>query len=291
MTTIEAAGGVLWRRADTRLGLEMALVHRPGRSAWSLPKGVLVPGEHAILGALREVWEETGHHARVGPALGETRYLRNDKPKRVRYWSLAAGEGEFTANREIDDLIWLPPDAAWKVARRRDKTIIDRFWRLRPDRSRPLLLVRPGSLKSHWTGSAAERPLGGRGRRQAADLAQFLTAFDIRHAVVADLRRCTEMLVPFTTREPLGHRAVLSLGDRGEPSPATADRLSVLPEEGVPTVVCAEQDVLARLTQQVSTKRRPIAYPQLPRGSVYVMHLDGPPRRHIVASEHLRTVV
>ena len=290
MTRIEAAGGVLWRPADTRLGLEVALVHRPGCSAWSLPKGKLLPGEHAILGALREVREETGHPAFVGPALGATQYQRNGKPKRVRYWSLAARDGTFTMNREVDDLIWLPPDAARQLARRRDQPIIDRFWRLRPDRSRPLLFVRPGSLKSHWGGCEAERPLDSRGRRQASALAQLLTAFDIRHAVVADLRRCTETLGPLTTGHSGEHQAIVSVEHHAPPTPATLEQLTALTRDGVPTVVCAEWDLLAQLSRQVSTPRHS-ATAKLPRGSACVMHLEGRPQRRILAFERLRAAV
>ena len=63
MPQIEAAGGVLWRGDPA--GPEVALVHRPKYDDWSLPKGKLDPGEHPLLGALREIAEETGF---VGPA-------------------------------------------------------------------------------------------------------------------------------------------------------------------------------------------------------------------------------
>ncbi len=61
-TFVEAAGGVLWRRAAGGLGVEVALVHRPKYDDWSVPKGKLLPDEHPLVGALREVVEETGYH-------------------------------------------------------------------------------------------------------------------------------------------------------------------------------------------------------------------------------------
>jgi 8-oxo-dGTP diphosphatase len=67
---IEAAGGVLWRPATGGAQVEVALVHRPKYDDWSIPKGKLAVGEHPILGALREVEEETGHTAEPGRPLG-----------------------------------------------------------------------------------------------------------------------------------------------------------------------------------------------------------------------------
>src|SRR5579885_3571336 len=92
---IEAAGGVLWRPALGGAGVEVALVHRPKYDDWSLPKGKLGGGEHVILAALREVWEETGFMGVVGRSLGEIRYLKEGVPKRVRYWAMRAESGRF----------------------------------------------------------------------------------------------------------------------------------------------------------------------------------------------------
>jgi len=114
---VEAAGGVLWRTRATGAGIEVALVHRPGRDGWSLPKGKLHAGEHPVIAALREVREETCFQASLGPALGTTNYFTGGRAKRVRYWSMAATDGEFAPRVEIDDLIWVPLDAAARVTR------------------------------------------------------------------------------------------------------------------------------------------------------------------------------
>lgn len=63
---VRAAGCVLWRRASTEDGLEIALVHRPKYDDWSHPKGKLKRGESALAGAVREVAEETGMDCRPG---------------------------------------------------------------------------------------------------------------------------------------------------------------------------------------------------------------------------------
>ena len=68
--------------------VEIALVHRPKYDDWSVPKGKLKRREHLLLGALREVAEETGADATLGRPLGEIRYLKDGLPKRVRYWAM-----------------------------------------------------------------------------------------------------------------------------------------------------------------------------------------------------------
>ena len=62
-----AAGGVVWR-GDAE-DPELAVVHRPAYDDWSLPKGKAKPGEHLLVTALREVAEETGQQAVIGPLL------------------------------------------------------------------------------------------------------------------------------------------------------------------------------------------------------------------------------
>jgi 8-oxo-dGTP pyrophosphatase MutT (NUDIX family) len=124
--TIEAAGGVLWRqRGDQR---EFAVIHRPKYDDWTLPKGKLDPGESHEQAAVREVAEETGFSAELGPDLGETVYEHNARPKRVRYWGMRALGGRFQDNNEVDDLRWLALDDARQILTyRRDRIILERF--------------------------------------------------------------------------------------------------------------------------------------------------------------------
>jgi 8-oxo-dGTP pyrophosphatase MutT (NUDIX family) len=123
---IEAAGGVLWRPVvDT---IELAVVHRPRYDDWSIPKGKLEPGEHPLLGALRELHEETGFDAVAGRFVGEARYRHGGRPKRVRYWAMRATGGTFVSGDEVDELAWLPlPEAAKRVDTDADRRILDTF--------------------------------------------------------------------------------------------------------------------------------------------------------------------
>ncbi|MFI9048047.1 NUDIX hydrolase [Streptomyces sp. NPDC053427] len=125
---VRAAGCVLWRRAASGEGLEIALVHRPKYDDWSHPKGKLKRGEDARTGALREVLEETGMTCDLGPELPTARYLVDGRPKEVRYWAAEALAGVFVANKEVDRLRWLPPAAArGDLTQDRDRELIAAF--------------------------------------------------------------------------------------------------------------------------------------------------------------------
>ncbi|MFI2437260.1 NUDIX hydrolase [Streptomyces sp. NPDC018693] len=125
-TTVQAAGCVLWRRSPIGDSLEVCIVHRPKYDDWSHPKGKLKRDENPLLGALREVLEETGCTASPGIELPTVRYLANGRPKRVRYWAAEAGGGGFTPNAEVDRILWLPPTAAKEaLSQPRDRDLVD----------------------------------------------------------------------------------------------------------------------------------------------------------------------
>ena len=111
MTIVRAAGGLLWREGPS--GPRLAVVHRPRRDDWSLPKGKLDDGESWEAAALREVEEETACEGRIVGFAGAVSYLAKRSPKIVLYWHMAlVREGRFEANDEIDEVAWLAQDAA-----------------------------------------------------------------------------------------------------------------------------------------------------------------------------------
>ncbi|MFE0381082.1 NUDIX hydrolase [Streptomyces inhibens] len=122
---VRAAGCVLWRRAPSGDGIELALIRRPKWWDWSHPKGKLKRGEEARDGAMRETLEETGMTCELGPELPTLRYLVDNRPKVVRYWAAEATGGSFEPSREVDRMLWLPPAAACRyLTQERDKELV-----------------------------------------------------------------------------------------------------------------------------------------------------------------------
>jgi len=112
MEIVRAAGGILWR-ASSR-GPMMALVHRPHKDDWSLPKGKLEGEEGWSAAAQRETEEETGCRARILEFAGSTFHTVRRGPKIVLYWHMAlVREGTPIPGGEVDEVAWLlPADAA-----------------------------------------------------------------------------------------------------------------------------------------------------------------------------------
>jgi 8-oxo-dGTP pyrophosphatase MutT (NUDIX family) len=103
---IRAAGGVV--RRD---GL-IAVVHRPHREDWSLPKGKLEAGEDDAAAAVREVLEETGWEAVIERDLGTVSYTVADgRPKCVRYYLMTASAEAADTAADVDVVRWLAPGA------------------------------------------------------------------------------------------------------------------------------------------------------------------------------------
>jgi 8-oxo-dGTP pyrophosphatase MutT (NUDIX family) len=102
MDIVRAAGGVV-RRGDL-----LAVVHRPHRADWSLPKGKLEAGESEPEAAVREVVEETGWRVELGADLGLVEYrLADGRPKTVRWYAMTACEEIGAPTDDVDEVRWL----------------------------------------------------------------------------------------------------------------------------------------------------------------------------------------
>jgi 8-oxo-dGTP diphosphatase len=295
--TVEAAGGVLWR--GDAAAPEVAVVHRPRYDDWSLPKGKLDFGEHPLLGALREIAEETGFAARPGRRLGSLRYPVVEGPKRVRYWACEATAGEFTPNREVDQLVWLPvPDALARLSPTHDRPVLQRY---ADDtrRTRVLAVVRHASAgdKKGWTGADAERPLDAAGAARARTIAALLSAYDVSRLASADVLRCTATLEPFARRTgtdlvvlPSTTAGVFD----GAPEQAVAAVADLLDGSGS-AAWCGQREVIPELVAGVCAAlgtdgTRGIAvdaddFTDLRKGALLLLHVDD--RRTVVAVERL----
>jgi 8-oxo-dGTP diphosphatase len=122
---VRAAGGILLREGPVGR-FEVAVVHRPDRDDWSLPKGKVDPGETYEECALREVLEETGYRCRLLDFVGFTEYRdRRGRQKVVGYWVMEVLGGEFAVSAEVDVLKWLELDfAAHALTYERDRQLL-----------------------------------------------------------------------------------------------------------------------------------------------------------------------
>lgn len=114
-----SAGGVVYRRTSD--GIALCLIATKNGTRWQLPKGKQEPGETLAETAAREVAEETGLVATVGPQIDkiELWFMGTHEGQPVRhhkivYLFLLAFESGSTRNhdREVDEARWFPAAAA-----------------------------------------------------------------------------------------------------------------------------------------------------------------------------------
>jgi 8-oxo-dGTP pyrophosphatase MutT (NUDIX family)/phosphohistidine phosphatase SixA len=294
---IEAAGGVLWRTATGGSGIEVALVHRPKYDDWSIPKGKVDPGEHPVVGGVREVWEETGYTGVPGRPLGEIRYFKDGTPKRVRYWAMRVEGGQFSASDEVDQMMWLPPrEAKRHLLPDRDQGILAGVDRAAVT-TWPCLLVRHGSAgeRAAWQGDDRERPLDDLGDEQAESLVPLLSAYGIQRVLSADVLRCMETIGPYASRAqlPVESEPLLSEAGYAEQPDRALERLLEIICSGVASVVCSQGKTLPALliAACAALNSAPPADPTVRKGGMTVMHLrEGSPPQ-LVATERFDPVV
>jgi 8-oxo-dGTP diphosphatase len=293
--TVRAAGGVLWRPAGTGTGTtetgggpsaEVALVHRPRYDDWSLPKGKLDDGEHPIVGACREVVEETGIHPVVGARLPTVAYQVPTKngiaPKTVDYWAMrAAGtDHPFVPNDEVDALDWLPPDAARvRLSYQHDAEVLAAFMTLPPTTGVVLLIrhARAGERK-RWRGDDALRPLDEVGRAQAARIGEALPWFGPTRIISPDLVRV------LSTCEPLAAALGLPIEldpDFGEETHEQDPERSIVRIRGLAAgggvvAVCSQGGVIPDAVERIAKADGvPLASAPSRKGSVWVLSFHG----------------
>ncbi|HVV24272.1 MAG TPA: NUDIX hydrolase [Pseudonocardiaceae bacterium] len=294
--TVRAAGTVLWRPAGAGGDdIEVALVHRPRRADWSLPKGKFDPGETAAACAVRETWEETGYLPVLGRPLGHVDYaVPGPVPghKRVTYFTGRAGTGTFTPNHEVDDVRWLrPPDAAELLSYDTDRDVLSRFTAVPAD-SRTVLLVRHAKAgnRSAWTGPDDERPLSPAGREQADALRALLPLFGPQRVSAADKVRCVETVaglgVP-VVREP----TLTESSYQAAPKAAISRLLAIAGEPGVP-VICSQGGVIPGVIGELAA-RSGLDLGRVPckKGSVWVLSFSADTPLRLLAAHYIPTAL
>ncbi|SOJ54298.1 putative 8-oxo-dGTP diphosphatase 1 [Mycobacterium simulans] len=247
---VHAAGAVLWRPGDGK-SVEIAVIHRPRYDDWSLPKGKVDPGETAPVGAVREVLEETGHHAHLGRRLTMVAYPTEQGVKKVHYWAARSIGGSFVPGSEVDDLIWLPvADALKKLDYAQDRKVLRRFAKHPPD-TRTVLVVRHGTAgsKARFSGDDTKRPLDKKGRAQAEALVGQLLAFGATDVYAADRVRCHQTVEPLAAELDVTIRNEPTLTEESyakNPKRGRHRVLRIASQEGTP-VICSQGKVIPDL--------------------------------------------
>jgi 8-oxo-dGTP diphosphatase len=278
--TVAASGGIVWRPREDGGGPEIAVAHRPRYDDWSLPKGKLDRGEHSLTAAVREVGEETGLAVVVGRRSIRTSYPVVEGLKRVDYWVMQAVGGEFEPNDEVDELRWLrPQDAADLCSHDHDRAVVTDLERDDVPRMPTLVLVRHGHAGSRgdWDGPDELRPLDGRGRREAARLAEVLPVFAPTAVLSARRTRCEETVAPLAERigvpvEPVTELGEEEFADDPRAGLAVVERLlAPRPAPGV-TVVCSQGGAIPSVLMALGVRVEGLRlHPPAAKGSVWVL--------------------
>jgi 8-oxo-dGTP pyrophosphatase MutT (NUDIX family)/phosphohistidine phosphatase SixA len=288
---IEAAGGLVCRPGKG--GTEVALVHRPKYDDWSLPKGKLAPGEHPLLAALREVEEEAGARVVPGRPLGRSRYTVDGRPKRVQYWTLRWAGGEFHPNSEVDEVEWVPIEAAApRLKPDRDGFVVDEFLRdPRPTRACVVVRHARAGSRTAWKGSDIDRPLDAAGQEQARVIGALLAAFGVTRAYSSQFRRCLDTLAPFAAEAGLTVEEEHLFSEAGypaQPESAVTRALEIVREPGS-VAICTQGEALPELVVEMCRRlgTMPKGMKPVRKGSLVVLHLTVEEPLRVVAVEQL----
>ena len=109
-----SAGVVLVRRMRGRWWFAGVWPRGRREGTWTLPKGLIDAGEQPAETALREGFEETGVHGRLGPKLGDVRYAYTWEGERV--FKVVSF---FLAHARLGRIGALPPGMEIEVAQAR----------------------------------------------------------------------------------------------------------------------------------------------------------------------------
>ena len=277
-----AAGVVAFRP-----GKQVLLVHRPRYDDWSFPKGKLDAGELLPACAVREAWEETGLHVRLGPALPDQRYpIAGRRTKAVSYWTArVVGHDDvaaYTPNAEIDDVRWVEVGKAFSLLTYpHDRETLELARGLRRS-TRPIIVLRHGQARSrkNFKGDDRLRPLLSTGYLQSQRLVPLLSAYAVQRVVTSSSTRCVETVTPYADVTGWDLRATTDLSEQD----ATPHRIARILDEareaaqdGRGTVVCSHRPVLPQVFEALGVED-----PKLAPGSMLVAHHR---RGEIVATE------
>lgn len=155
-----------------------------------------------LMATIREVLEETGIRVVLGRPLTPSLYQAGGRAKQVRYWAARSAESAgFVPSREVDQLTWLPADAAReRLTYQRDVALLDEL-RSGPVRSAPFILLRHASAgrrsAAEDSGRDLARPLDARGSADARLLAGLLACYGQCRVISSAAERCLATVRPY----------------------------------------------------------------------------------------------
>ena len=296
MSQIISAAGVVLLRNN-----EVLLVHRPRYDDWSFPKGKVDGAELLPLTAVRECDEETGFLAVLEPNIGLDRYDIPEGEKEVHYWRAHVREDlGFAPDEEVDKVAWVPVDqVATHLTYPQDLEFLQRALELPP--TSPLVILRHAKAvkRSDFTGKHdSDRPLSGRGRRQAKIIAEALEAYGIEQVISSPMQRCQETVKRFVKQLSTTPILIDAISESGyEQNPQHLDpAIELAMKDPAPTVLCSHRPVLDAILEAVATaggisaaeRTEGIWSTKLSPGSFFVAHrhIDPDGTVKIVAIEH-----
>ncbi len=296
MPELVAAGAMLWRRpASHEPGtVEVAVVHRPRYNDWSWPKGKPRKGEALPATAVREVAEETGHTAVLGPKLSSTHYPVTAGSKVAHYWAARSAGGHFEPSEEVDEMRWLPAaEAADLLSYPHDRTLLARL-DLATAIAGTVLLVRHAKAgkREEWDGDDALRPLTAAGWRQAEALRALLPLFGAQRVYSPPPLRCRQTVEGLAEDlgAPVFEEPLLSeVGYAADPTGALGRLIEIAAGPG-PAVVCSQGGVIPDLVKQL-TSASGLELPDEPpsrKGSFWGLFFGGdqPPSPVLLAADY-----
>ena len=241
------------------------MVHRPRYGDWAWAKGKLEPAEEWPTAAIREVFEETGFHVRLGRPLPTSEYTLPDQAgqpttKQCRYWAAEVVGGDGALVNEIDEVAWLDvQEAAARLSYSRDHDqlrALERADQAGTLATWPLVVIRHARSRSRstWRDADPLRPLNPRGRARAKALVPLLAAYGVTRVVTSPSVRCLDTVLPYAVAT--GTRARLKQGLSEEGFADQPDRapyhLTRLLELGEAAVVCSHGPVLPVLLERLA---------------------------------------
>ena len=279
---VRAAGGIVLRGEGP--DRSVALVHRPRYDDWSFPKGRLDADEDEATAALREVEEETGLRCRLGPSVGAVTYRdRRGRAKVVRYFRMDADGGRFTPNREVDELRWVPIEAAaGLLSYAHDRSLLRQVFARLPASALYVIRHAKAGIRAAWSGPDEERPLTRRGRKQARRLVERFQGLDIQRILSSPFVRCMQTVEPLAEARGLPVEVAPELREG-----ASVDELlrGLATFGDRPTVVCGHGTEIRSMIDRLEAAGATIDGARgIAKGSVWVLDREG---ERIVAAHYL----